>query len=197
MTGGVVNEWRNPTARLVLHDESKASAPSCDFCSIPDRPWASNVRNSRLDTAASPKAQLGESWGDPVSFAIEFVGAASMAWQRQRPPWQWPPDPFRPHPSPLPRARGLCLARVDSRERGHARLSPLGFAREGTVRWVRAGLDRILLHPVGGEGPRRGDEGANRANHEPVTANTTRVAGDPAGGAVGSLFRPAANEQPA
>ena len=53
---------------------------------------------------------------------------------------------------------------------------PLGCDRERTVRWARAGLDRILLHPVGGEGPRRGDEGANRANHEPFTPNTTSAA---------------------
>jgi len=68
------------------------------------------------------------------------------------------------------------LARVDSRERGHARLLPLGCAREGSVHWARGGLDRILLHPVGGAGPRRGDEGVNRANHEPFTPNTTSTA---------------------
>ena len=61
------------------------------------------------------------------------------------------------------------MARVDSRERGPARLLPLGCDWEGSVPRARAGLDRILLHPVGGEGSRRGDEGATRANHEPFS----------------------------
>jgi hypothetical protein len=69
------------------------------------------------------------------------------------------------------------LARVDSQERGPARLLPLGCDWERSVPRARAGFDRIRLHPVGGDGPRRGDEGVTRANHEPFTPNKTSIAG--------------------
>ena len=83
------------------------------------------------------------------------------------------------------------------RERGRRAAVPRGVdgGEPGVCRGARA-LGGSLA-PVGERVAERPGEGVNLANHEPFTANTTRVAGDPAGGAVGSLIRPAANAQPA
>ena len=83
------------------------------------------------------------------------------------------------------------------RERGRRAAVPRGVdgGEPGVCRGALAPAGSLA--PVGERVDERPGEGANRANHEPVTAITTRVAGDPAGGAVGSLIRPAANAQPA